>query len=496
LDSNKTEMMGTGRIINIFTSGVNSWIDFLEDFIEIIAKFWAIVIWWIIIFASIIWWQALIFFILFLLAVRSIQKGMNALNTIRKESREIGVEISRQEAKIFMSKNEILQSHKINHETDNMERLYTKQKDLRVKNIRKKLKWEMLGNSIIEGAMFWFMIIAIWLALAGKYQLSVFIITVNLLGRMVFQVWEIRNILRSYFGMMISIEKLWDIFDSTPQIYGLEKGKEFNYKQWNIEIKKITFSYSQKSVTVIKDFSIDFMGWKKTALVGPSWSGKTTLIKILAWILRAQSWDIFVDNQNLPTDKNKKTQKHVSLQSYYAHIGYLTQDPSIFDGTIKENLLYGIKEKGDWVVLDGIKDKDSQIKNIISLAKCDFVWNFEKGLNTEIGERGIRLSGWQKQRLAIAKIMLKNPNIIFLDEPTSAMDSFNEEEVTQALHNLFQGRTVVVVAHRLQTVKQADVIYYLEYGDNWVQILEKWTHIELVKKDGKYKKMLDLQSWF
>jgi ABC-type multidrug transport system fused ATPase/permease subunit len=160
----------------------------------------------------------------------------------------------------------------------------------------------------------------------------------------------------------------------------------------------------------------------------------------------------------------------------------LTQDPSVFDGTIHENLVYSLDEIPE----------DAILHKVIIAAKCEFIREFKKGLQTEIGERGVKLSGGQKQRLAIAKVMLKNPNIIFLDEPTSALDSFNEEQINDALHNLFKRKTVIIVAHRLQTVKQADKILLFENG----KIVEKGTHTELVRLKGKYKRMLDLQSGF
>ena len=116
----------------------------------------------------------------------------------------------------------------------------------------------------------------------------------------------------------------------------------------------------------------------------------------------------------------------------------------------------------------------------LRLAQCEFVLEFSNGIDTEIGERGVRLSGGQKQRLAIAKIFLKNPEIILLDEPTSALDSFSEEQVSIALHKLFEGRTVVIIAHRLQTVKQADDIIYIENGE----IQEQGNHQSLVEKSG------------
>ena len=208
-------------------------------------------------------------------------------------------------------------------------------------------------------------------------------------------------------------------------------------------------------------------------MVWQSWWWKSTLIKLLAWYLCPDKWIIYVDWQNIA---------EVDIHSYYNNIWYLTQDPSVFDGTIYDNLLYALKEK----------PSEAKLKKVIKDAKCEFIYDFTNWLQTEIWERWIRLSWWQKQRLAIAKIMMKNPNIILLDEPTSALDSFNEELISQALDNLFKGKTVIIAAHRLQTVKSADKILLFE---NW-KIIEQWTHIWLIRKNWKYKRMLDLQSGF
>ena len=133
---------------------------------------------------------------------------------------------------------------------------------------------------------------------------------------------------------------------------------------------------------------------------------------------------------------------------------------------------------------------DKRIKQAIELSECQFIYELEHGLDTEIGERWIRLSGGQKQRLAIAKIFLKDPEIILLDEPTAALDSYSEEKVARAFEHLFEGRTVIVIAHRLQTVKSADDIIVLEKG----KIAERGTHKQLLKLWGKYAGMVDLQS--
>lgn len=268
-----------------------------------------------------------------------------------------------------------------------------------------------------------------------------------------------------------SVEKLWDTFDHAPKNIGLTLGKNFHFKRWDFTLKHVSFSYGKN--TVFDSFDLSIQGGKKTAFVGESWGGKTTLIKMLAGYLQPQRGNIIVDGQKL---------SEIKLVEYYKHIGYLTQEPSVFDGTIYENLIYALDYSPHQFDLD----------HIISLAKCDFIREFDKGLATEIGERWIRLSGWQRQRLAIAKIMLKKPDIILLDEPTSALDSFNEEQLSIALHNLFKDKTVIIVAHRLQTVKQADRIILLEEG----MVVEDGTHAQLIKKKGKYKKMLDLQSGF
>jgi len=194
-------------------------------------------------------------------------------------------------------------------------------------------------------------------------------------------------------------------------------------------------------------------------------------MKLLAGYMRPMSGKLLVDGQDIAD---------IRLKTYYPHIGYLTQEPSVFDGTIEENLIYSVRGK--------ITKK--KIDEAIELAECQFIYELENGLQTEIGERGIRLSGGQKQRLAIAKIFLKDPEIILLDEPTAALDSYSEQKVAIAFERLFAGRTVIVIAHRLQTVKSADDIIVLEKG----KIVERGTHRQLLKLGGKYAGMVDLQS--
>lgn len=280
-----------------------------------------------------------------------------------------------------------------------------------------------------------------------------------------------KNILDSF----IEIEKLREFYDTTPQMKNYETGVKFKLREgWVIELKNVEFTYTQWS-NVFSDFSLTIEQGKKTALVGMSGSGKSTLIKLIAWYLMPDEGKVLVDGQDLST---------VALQSYFSHVGYLTQEPSVFDGTIRENLEYGVRSDEE--------KNDELLAQAVLLAKCDFIAELSNWLDTEIGERGIRLSGGQRQRLAIAKIFLKDPKIVLLDEPTSALDSFAEEAVTEAMENLFKGRTVIIIAHRLQTVKHADDIIVIDHG----VVIERGTHDHLVTKGWYYARMLELQSGF
>lgn len=329
-----------------------------------------------------------------------------------------------------------------------------------------------------------------------------------------------------------TIESLWEAIDNWPPIKGYSTGYDFKKQDKDIVIDSITYGYNKTKV--FSDFSLTLARGKKTALVGASGGGKTTLMKLIAGYLHPESGSISVLGNNLG---------ETALKTYYPHIGYLTQEPGVFDATIRENLVSALgsfwKElstrdeetedylyawKGSKIPLISLsmkkpKSELSEAKEILSLpqkqsdsslqkeptktteqklekalrlAQCDFVFEMEKWMDTEIWERWVRLSGGQKQRLAIAKIFLKDPEIILLDEPTSALDSFSEEKITEALNTLFEWRTVIIVAHRLQTVKRADDIIVIE----WWEVVERGNHDELVMKWWIYNKMLELQSGF
>ncbi len=473
LDNTQTEKIWTGKMQNILIEWMNNRVIILNEILPaIIVEIWAIVYAFILVANKSPNWKYFLWFLwLFIISGSLMWIGLGILKKTRKDAKEISLSLSRIDVKIIMSKFEILQNNKLLDEIRKQEILVKEQVKIRQRWNTIKLLRQTGSNIIIDWMQIWIYLM-VWIGIISwNYTFAYMMLLLQLLSTVSRYIWNIRQHLKEYYKAIVHIEKLKETFESIPQMKINKNDKEFIYKNGNIDIKNISFAYNKTNV--FSKFNLNIQGWTKTAFVWESWWWKTTLIKLLAGYISPDKWEISIDRQKL---------SQIKLTDYYKHIGYLSQDPSVFDGTIHENLVYALTSEPD--------KKD--IEKVIKDAKCEFILEFEKWLETEIWERWVRLSWGQKQRLAIAKIMLKNPNIILLDEPTSALDSFNEELINIALHNLFKWKTVIVVAHRLQTVKQADRILLLEQG----KIIEEWTHTQLVKLNGKYKKMLDLQSGF
>lgn len=472
LDNNEAEKVWTGKLIAMIDKWMSSWVDLLSKFIlEVLSNvtfvfFWFTFIWLINFYYLLV---IIVFFVWIFLMTYFVQKKSKIL---REKRRDSNIWITKIFVKVLMSKFEILQNWRATDEfnaisralDDNIKYNYSLRNYWIFSEVSSKLliDWWKIGLVLMFGMWLWNNLIDFWEFLA---LMSILYVFDQMLEKSI-------SLYVEFTKIFVEVEKLWNFFDTTPSIKWYSQWEEFVYKKWEIQIKNMFFWYKKNSY-VFEDFSINLEGWKVSAFVWNSWSWKSTLVKLISWYIKPNSWEIIVDKQNL---------SNVCLKSYYKNIGYLTQEPSIFDWTVINNLTYWIdRELKEW-----------ELDNILSLAKCEFVYDLEKWLKTQIWERWVRLSWWQKQRLAIAKIFLKNPSIIILDEPTSALDSFSEELITKAMHNLFKWRTVIIIAHRLQTVKHADDIIFLS---DW-KILERWTHFQLVKLKWQYAKMLELQSWF
>jgi subfamily B ATP-binding cassette protein MsbA len=238
----------------------------------------------------------------------------------------------------------------------------------------------------------------------------------------------------------------------------------------NIRFDEVSFSY-EEGKEVLKKVSFDAPAGSLTALVGSSGSGKSTIAGLAASFLVPQSGTITVDG----VDLNK-----ISLESYRSKLGVVLQDDFLFDGTIRENILFARPDATN----------DELNKAVEAAYVHEFAGRFEKGLDTVIGERGVKLSGGQRQRLTIARAILADPRILVLDEATSSLDTESESLIQESLKSLLKGRTTFVIAHRLSTIRQADQILVIEDG----RIAERGTHEELIEKKGRYFELYTYQA--
>ncbi|KAL8545923.1 hypothetical protein ACS0TY_005877 [Phlomoides rotata] len=258
----------------------------------------------------------------------------------------------------------------------------------------------------------------------------------------------------------------------TIDVEDASNGKCLNEVVGNIEFNNVSFSYpSRPDVIIFRDFSIFFPAGKTVAVVGGSGSGKSTVVSLIERFYDPNQGEVLLDKVDIKT---------LQLKWLRNQVGLVNQEPALFATTILENILYG---KTDATM--------AQVEAAAASANAhSFITLLPNGYNTQVGERGVQLSGGQKQRIAIARAMLKDPKILLLDEATSALDAGSESIIQEALDRLMVGRTTIVVAHRLSTIRNVDSIAFLQQG----QVVESGTHEELIAKAGAYASLIRFQE--
>lgn len=299
----------------------------------------------------------------------------------------------------------------------------------------------------------------------GDY--STFIVSVNLF---ISPVNTLIGFMEQFQNGVSGFKRFLEIMDEEPETDAPD-AKELHDVQGVIEFKNVTYAYDP-SKEVLHDVSLRLEKGRKLALVGPSGGGKTTLCHLVPnfYKLRPEDGAILIDGQDIRT---------LTMDSLRRSIGIVQQDVFLFAGTIRDNIRYGRLDATDEEIIEAAKRANIH----------DYVMTLEKGYDTEIGERGVKLSGGQKQRLSIARVFLKDPSILILDEATSALDNTTEVLIQGALDELCKGRTTLVVAHRLSTIRNADEIAVVMNG----RVTERGTHEELMARGGVYKELYALQ---
>lgn len=315
-----------------------------------------------------------------------------------------------------------------------------------------------------------------YLVLDGKLSIGDLILFVAYLGRVFDPLGWLTNIYDQLQVGFVSIGRLFKIWDIKPSVDDVPDAKPLKIVEGAVKFERVNFTYHaskrQKGErTVFRNFNLLINPHEVVAIVGPSGVGKSTLTKLLLRLYDPDKGRVLIDGQDI---------SRVTQDSLRKSIGTVAQEVAALNNTLQYNLKYGSPR--------------AALPKIVAAAKAanlyDFVMSLPRKFKTKIGERGVRLSGGEKQRLAIARALLKDAPILILDEATSALDSENEALIQEALWKLIEGKTTIIIAHRLSTVKRANRVIVLENG----KITEQGTHQQLMRRSGYYRRLFTLQG--
>ncbi|SNB57179.1 ATP-binding cassette, subfamily B [Marinobacter sp. es.042] len=308
------------------------------------------------------------------------------------------------------------------------------------------------------------------MALEGNLNVGAYGVLVFLTQRLLWPLTGLAEVIDLFERAMASTRRILDLLAEPVHVRD-EGGKALAEPvKGDVELEKVSFHY-RSSGAGIRDISLTVPAGNTLALVGATGSGKSTLIKLLLRFYDPSNGQIRIDGQPI---------RDLSLQSLRGAIGLVSQDVYLFEGTIRENLAYGNPDASDVEIIDAAKTAEA----------WSFIEALPEGLNTPVGERGVRLSGGQRQRLSLARALLKDPPILVLDEATSAVDNETEAAIQRSLKRIGHNRTVIMIAHRLSTIVDADTIAVIEGG----KVLEQGTHRELLDQDGAYANQWRVQT--
>lgn len=309
-----------------------------------------------------------------------------------------------------------------------------------------------------------------FMIIEGDITLGDFLAFTLYLGFMIAPIVQMSNIGSQLTEAFAGLDRTEEIMNMKPEDDGTVRNIQIPNIRGDVEFRNVSFGYEEDK-HVIRHITFAAPAGTVTALVGTSGSGKSTIAGLAASFLNPDEGIITIDGEDLGK---------ISLESYRSQLGVVLQDDFLFEGTIRENILFPRPDAAEDKLLEAVQAAHVN----------EFTDRFEKGLDTTIGERGVKLSGGQKQRIAIARAILADPRILILDEATSNLDTESESYIQESLARLMQGRTSFVIAHRLSTIRRADQILVIENGE----IVERGTHDQLIKKEGRYYQLYTFQA--
>lgn len=303
----------------------------------------------------------------------------------------------------------------------------------------------------------------------GSLEVGSYSVLIFLVQRLLWPLTRLGETFDLYQRSMASTSRVMDLLETEIKV--IDGKEELESFDGEVSFENINFKYDEEDNTGLKDITLKIQAGQTVALVGPTGSGKSTMLKLLQRFYDPQSGHVNFDGRNL---------KELKQNSLRSHIGFVSQDTYLFHGTVLDNIIYGSNEATEVDAMKAAKLAEAH----------DFIELLPQGYQTIVGERGQKLSGGQRQRIAIARAILKDPKLFIFDEATSAIDNETEAAIQRSLKTITQGRTTVMVAHRLSTIIHADQICVLNEG----RIEQRGTHEELIKQDGLYRALWNVQT--
>mgnify|MGYP001009540138 FL=1 len=405
--------------------------------------------------------------IIFIFVVIHSSKFMTELNENEaKSSTKLTGLIADSIGNIAIVKSNGQEPHEVKHVTNQVNTWCTNSLKVMRGVLISDTAYSSLNNVLIITAL----VAAVIASEHGWMSVGIAYLVLNYTGQ-VTQLWGITNIVRKYYRIIGEASEMAEILTTETKLVD-QTTKKLQVKKGTVEFKNISYTYEGGAgVNIFNQFNLKIPAGQRVGIVGRSGSGKTSLTRILLRFSDVSDGAVLIDNQDITK---------VSQESLHKSIAYVPQESSLFHRSIRDNIAYGKPEASEVEIIASAKEANA----------WEFISKLPEGLDTMVGERGVKLSGGQRQRIAIARAILKNSPILVLDEATSALDSESEKLIQDSLDNLMKNRTSLVIAHRLSTIAKLDRIIVLDQG----QIVEDGTHDQLIKQKGIYAKLWRHQS--